>query len=127
MSSYVLDASALLALLRAESGAEAVATKLPDAVMSSVNLSEVATKLVADGMPVEAVRESVGSLDLEIRAFDAGFAYRAASSRERTRRHALSLGDRACLALAERLDATALTADRAWAEVDLGVAIELIR
>jgi ribonuclease VapC len=127
MSSYVLDASALLALLRSEAGADAVAARLSSAAIGSVNLSEVAAKLMAEGVPIEVVRGSVESFDLDVHPFDTNLAYRAAVLREVTGKRGLSLGDRACLALAERLEATALTADRAWTEAGLETSIEIIR
>jgi ribonuclease VapC len=127
MSSYVLDASALLALLRAEAGADVVAERLSRASIGSVNLSEVAAKLMAEGVPLEAVRQSVESFDLPVHPFDTELAYRAAALRRLARGRGLSPGDRACLVLAERLEATALTGDRAWTEVELKVPIELIR
>jgi ribonuclease VapC len=127
MNSYVLDASALLALLRAEAGADIVAARLSRACIGSVNLSEVATKLMAEGVPVEVVRMSVESFDLSVHPFDTGLAYRAAALRARTGGRGLSLGQRACLVLAERLEATALMGDRVWPGLELGVPIELIR
>jgi ribonuclease VapC len=127
VSETVLDASALLALLQAEPGAERVAAALPRAALSSVNLSEVVAKLADGGLPIEAIRASLGALDLDVRSFDEDSAYEAGGLRPATRAHGLSLADRACLALARRLGATALTADRAWIDLEVGVAVEAIR
>ena len=123
----VLDASALLALLQAEPGAARVAAALPRAAVSSVNLSEVVAKLADGGLPAEAVRASLAGLDLDVRPFDEGLAYEAGELRPATRAQNLSLGDRACFALARRLGAAALTADRAWAGVQVGVTVEVVR
>lgn len=122
MSEAVLDASAPLALLQGEPGAERVAAALPRAAISGVNLSEVVAKLTD-----EAIRASLAGLDLDVRPFDEDLAYDAGELRPATRARGLSLADRACLALARRLDAKALTADRAWLGLEVGVVIEAIR
>jgi ribonuclease VapC len=124
----VLDASALLVLLLGEAGAERVADLLPRSSVSAVNLSEVAAKLNERGMPEPGIRSALGDLDLDVHAFDQEAAFAAGRLRQPTRSHGLSLGDRACLALAMRLNAIAATADRAWAGLGLnGLQIELIR
>ncbi len=122
-----IDASALLALLFAESGAEAVADAIADgAAISSVNLSEVATVLVRHEQDPESillpVREQVA-----VEPFTAEDALSAAALSSLTTPSGLSLGDRACLALAKRLNAAAVTADRAWTTLDLGIEVQLIR
>lgn len=127
MAEVVLDASALLAWLNDEPGAAAVEAVLADAVISSVNLSEVGAVLADVGMPPEEVGAVFSDLELRTVPFDDDLALLAASLRPATRSAGLSLGDRACLALAQRLDAPAITGDRAWARVDVPVAIRLIR
>lgn len=127
MSRVVLDASALLALLNQEEGAERVAPFLADAVISTVNLAEVVTRLALAGMPETAIREALALLPLESVPFDVGQAIEVGLLAPTTRPSGLSLGDRACLVLARRLDATAVTADQAWVGIDAGVAVELIR
>ncbi|MBI2872580.1 MAG: type II toxin-antitoxin system VapC family toxin [Chloroflexi bacterium] len=112
MPEAVLDASALLALLNAEPGAEVVAAALPQAAISAVNLSEVVAKLADAGMPEAAVREALQGLALDVVPFDTDQAYEAGLLRSSTRGVGLSLGDRACLGLARRLNVPALTADR---------------
>jgi len=126
VSSVVLDASALLALLQDEAGAEIVAARLPEAVISAVNLAEVAGRLVEAGVPIEQCRDALTGLALDVVPFDEEAAYVASELRPATRRAGLSLGDRACLALAMRLDRPALTADRAWKRVRVGVTVELL-
>jgi ribonuclease VapC len=92
-----------------------------------VNLSEVVAKLDQDGVPESEIHLATERLDLDIHAFDAAQAYAAGMLRQRTRSLGLSFSDRACLSLALRLGAVALTADRSWARLDIGVAIEVIR
>ena len=98
-----------------------------DACISTVNLSEVVAKLVERGVPAESIQESLSDLDLDVRDFDTAQALRAGALRNATRVRGLSLGDRACLALAGELKAIALTTDAAWTEIDLGIAVELAR
>jgi PIN domain nuclease of toxin-antitoxin system len=127
VNDVVLDASALLAVLRAEAGAERVEQHLEGAGIGAVNLTEVVAKLIEDGVPEAQIRMAIGRLELDVHAFDANHAYAAGNLRGTTRALGLSLGDRACLALAQSLGALALTADRSWARLDLGIAIEVIR
>lgn len=127
MSEIVLDASAVLALLNEEPGAALVADYLPDAAISTVNLAEVATRLAAAGMPGGEIRTVMGLLGLTTVVFDEPQAFQAGLIYPNTRHLGLSLGDRACLALAHHLQAVALTADRAWAKLEFDVKVELIR
>ena len=113
----VIDASALLALLQGEPGADVVAGLLIRGVMSAVNLSEVVAKLTEHGMPAEAARTALDGLPIDVHPFDREAAHSAGELRSVTRSAGLSLGDRACLALAMRLGVTAVTADRAWASL----------
>jgi ribonuclease VapC len=124
----VLDASALLALLQDEPGADVVAAMLPGSAMSAVNLSEVVAKLADHGVPPEQMRAALDGLPIEVHAFDREAAYIAGELRGATRSSGLSLGDRACLALAIRLEATAVTSDRAWTLLsDVPVRVAAIR
>jgi PIN domain nuclease of toxin-antitoxin system len=125
--SCVLDASALLAAMLGEPGAEDVEQRLGDSCVSAVNLSEVVAKLSERGVPADVIAESLADLDLDVRAFDVRQANRAGLLRPMTRRVGLSLGDRACLALAAELECTAITTDKAWMKLDIGIAIELAR
>lgn len=124
---YVLDASALLAAMLGERGAQTVEAHFSDACISSVNLSEVVAKLSERGVPDESIHESLSDLDLDVRDFDTAQALRAGQLRNPTKSKGLSLGDRACLALAGELKAIALTTDAAWIEIDHGIAVELAR
>jgi len=127
VSEVVLDASALLALLNRESRHEEVARAVPDAAISAVNLSEVAAKLAEGSMPEEAIREALEGLALEVHDFGRELAFRTAMLRPLTKSRGLSLADRACLALGQRLDLPILTTDRAWEEIELEVEVRLIR
>lgn len=123
----VLDASAVIAVLRNEPGAAIVLGAVPKGAISTVNLCEVLTKLAEASVSDETARESVGLLSLEIVDFDQQQAIKAAGLRLPTRHRGLSMGDRACLALAASRKDRVVTTDRAWADLDLGVEIEVIR
>jgi PIN domain nuclease of toxin-antitoxin system len=110
-----------------ETGAREAEARLPDAAIGAVNLSEVVSKLQARGIPDDLIAESLMELDLLVIAFDEAQALAAGKLRRQTRSGGLSLGDRACLALAITLGATAITADRAWSGLDLPVAVEIVR
>lgn len=124
---YVLDASALIALLRVEDGADRVAAALPDAAIGAVNFSEVIAKFQERGATDATLDALVADMEIPVLPFDLALADAAGRLRSRTRSSGLSLGDRACLALARQLGAIVLTADRAWAALDLDVNVELIR
>ena len=127
MSEFVLDASAVLALLNEETGADTVAALLPDSAISAVNLSEAAARLIERGVPKRRIPQVFRMLALPVVPFDEALAYRAAEFRSTTRKRGLSLGDRACLATAEQLGACAVTADRVWTGLRLPVKIRCIR
>ena len=127
MSKVVLDASALLALLNDEKGADLVRDLLPDASISSVNLAEVVTRLSLLGMPGEQIREILTLLGLDVKPFDEELAFHTGLLATQTHSSGLSLGDLACLALARAMEETAVTADRAWNDLDLGIKIKLLR
>lgn len=127
MASAVLDASALLAHIRREPGAESVEQSAPDALISAVNLAEVITKLMDEKLSPEQADQIVYAYGFEIVPFDEDLARQTGALRSATKRLGLSLGDRACLALAQRENLPALTADRTWAKLDLGIDIKLVR
>lgn len=118
-----MDASALLALLNIEPGHEEIARTIPHAAISTVNLSEVAAKLAASGMPREMIREALEGLALEVYDFGRELAFQSALLRPITKSRGLSLGDRACLALGKRLNLPVLTTDRAWEGLELEVVL----
>lgn len=123
----VLDASALLALLFAEPGHEQVAAHLRGALISAVNLSEVLSRFARDGHPVTEISTTLRALPIRVVAFDEEAAQHAAALTRLVRAKGLSLGDRACLALARTHNVPALTADQAWLGLKLNIDIRLIR
>ena len=124
---FVLDASALLCLLAAEKGADAVLSALPDSVIGAVNLSEAIAKLAERGVSASAIDAALGGLDLTVVPFDREQARAAGLLRAKTRKIGLSPGDRACLALASVRGETAMTCDAAWATLALGCDVALAR
>ena len=130
MSRIVLDASALLAILHEEPGAEIFARQfdlLENATMSTVNIAEVYGKLVGIGIAAGDAWDAVIAPVPEIAPFDTEQAKIVGEIVPQTRSLGLSLGDRACLALGMVLKAPIYTADRAWKKLRLGVSIHVIR
>ncbi len=127
MTDAVLDASAVLAVLNGERGADQVVQLLGGALMSAVNYAEVASKLIDSGAPRREARDAILGLGIEVAAFDLELAERTGELRPLTRHRGLSLGDRACLSLAEREGAPAVTADRTWQDVLPAVDIRVVR
>lgn len=110
----MLDASAVLALLFEEIGWRIVRAHLRAGVIGTVNLAEVLAKLSDAGLPFKEAVRAVRRLDLTVVGMNENQAERSAALRPLTRKAGLSLGDRACIALAMDLDALAVTADRGW-------------
>jgi ribonuclease VapC len=129
VSDAVLDSSAVLAVILEEPGAERAEAHLPGAMVSAVNLGEVVAKLRDLGMPAQTVEAVLDGLQIDIRPHDRDDALRAGFLRPATRAAGLSLGDRACLALAASLALPAITADRSWQSIaaDVGVEVASIR
>jgi PIN domain nuclease of toxin-antitoxin system len=123
----IADSSAILALLKQEPFDKLDPRRLFRATISAVNLSEVLERLCAGGLRESEADEAVTALNLRVADFDEAQARLAAHLRPRTRRAGLSLGDRACLALGLHLGRPVITADRAWANLDVGLEIVLIR
>jgi ribonuclease VapC len=128
VSEWVLDASALLAFIWQEPGRQQVAAAIAEgAAVSTVNLSETVAKLTEANVPEGVIRTELRLLELEAPDFDAELAYRAGLLRSLTRRVGLSLGDRACIALAKHLGLPVMTSDRAWQALQIGVPVRVIR
>ncbi len=128
MNRIVLDASALLAVLNREPGADKLTPQLlSGATSSTVNLAEVQSKLVAQGLSPDDAWEATLSPIREAVAFTAEHAKAAGSLNTHTRALGLSLGDRACLALGLALGVPIYTADRSWKNLKVGVRIYIIR
>jgi len=123
----VLDSSAILAVFFNEPGAEIVIPILQGALLSSINLAEVHTRMIERGAPAQQAWNWTTNLQCEVCFFTDEHARAAAELRSITRPFGLSLGDRACLALAIQRKATAYTTDRVWKNLSLGIRIEVIR
>jgi ribonuclease VapC len=123
----VLDASALLAFMFRERGHARVAELIEQCCMSTVNEAEVLGRFARDGHDPGAVSAALRTTRIEWVDFGEEHAKRAAALVPSTRALGLSLGDRACLALALERGLDAVTADAAWAQLDLGVRIEVLR
>jgi PIN domain nuclease of toxin-antitoxin system len=121
----VLDASALLALLQGEDGAEEVELLLDGASMSAVNLSEVMQKGDQHGVDTEGLEFDLEALGIEFHDFDVRMA--RVTAELWSGGSGLSLGDRACLALARVRGSTAVTMDRRWHRAKLPVDVRLVR
>jgi ribonuclease VapC len=122
----VVDASALIAILKQEPGADVAARHMVDPVMSTANLAETLTRLAEDGADAVAIK---ARLDGSFRFVPVSHehALAAAQLRMPTKRWGLSLGDRLCLALGLEEGLPVLTAERRWKEIDIGVDVVLIR
>lgn len=124
----VLDASALLAYVLDEAGAEVVQDALEEeSSIGTVNLAEVLTKLSDVGQDPSSAMDRLGVLPIDVVVFDEDLAVETARLRPLTSAAGLSLGDRACLALARRLGRRVLTADAAWVGLVPDVDVEVIR
>ncbi len=123
----MLDASAVLAAYFDEPGADRVRAALPGSLLSSVNYTEVIGKCLDRGEALGSVLRKLAAMGLEVVAHDAQLARRAGELRPLTKRLGMSLADRACLALAEREQLPALTADRSWKSLVLDIDVRLIR
>ncbi|HEX3826872.1 MAG TPA: type II toxin-antitoxin system VapC family toxin [Sporichthyaceae bacterium] len=124
----VLDASALLALIHSEPGHELVGARIDGAVLGAVNLAEVVGKLVDSGVDVTRLRELLGAAGVVLAPLTTEDAELAGALRALDGGRSLSLGDRCALALTIRMNPPeVLTADRAWAQLDLPITVLLIR
>ncbi|MHA0337208.1 type II toxin-antitoxin system VapC family toxin [Sphingomonas aquatilis] len=126
MSHVVLDASAILALLKSERGASKVAGVIADASVCAINQAEVISHFVHLGAPLDDVRAMLAALPYTVVAADDALAWEAGNLRAATSSAGLSLGDRFCLALAKRLGVAAYTADKAWRDIAGDVAAKIV-
>jgi PIN domain nuclease of toxin-antitoxin system len=128
VTDYVFDASAILAILLEEQGAEKAKGFLAQSrFCSSVNVAEVIARLTDYGLSDREIDDAVSGLRLDILGFDSDLARNAGLLRRVTRQIGLSLGDRACLATAAHLKCAAVTADRIWASLPARLPIRLVR
>lgn len=123
----VLDASAVLTVIWDEPGSDLVLDSIDGAVMSAVNYAEVLTKIADRGVEGKAAKALLASLAVEIISFDKAQSETVSQLRSQTRHLGLSLGDRACIALAITKDWPVLTADKAWAQLSLNVEVQMVR
>ena len=114
-------------MLNGEPGADDAANLLPGSLLSTVNLAEVVTKLIEQGVPRDLATMTTDTLDCEVMPFDSEMALDAGLLHATTRGRNVSLGDRCCLALAMRTGLPVVTADRAWANLGLDLDIRLLR
>jgi PIN domain nuclease of toxin-antitoxin system len=124
---YVLDGSALIALVHGEPGSETVRAAIGASVVSAVNLSETIAKLVRAGGEPGLVERYLRGLQLEIVPWDEELAWESRDLCSLAWTHGISLADRACLALARHLRLAAITSDAAWKHLDVGVRVVLFR
>jgi len=127
MTNYLLDSSAVLALLLQESGSEYVEARLDSAFISAINSCEVLTKLIQRGISFNDAKQQLALIVQGIIPFDESIAEIAAKLTTHTKTIGLSLGDRACLATGQALNYEIITADKVWKELKLPIKIKLIR
>jgi PIN domain nuclease of toxin-antitoxin system len=127
MASAVLDASVLLAHISGEKGSEAVPELASGALLSTLNLAEVFAKLLERNFTANEAGETIYGYRFDPVPFDRELARRTGVLRPLTKALGLSLGDRACLALAQREGLPVLTTDKSWAKLNIGIEIRIIR
>jgi ribonuclease VapC len=125
-SKIVLDASALLAMIREEPGGEVVAGAIARARMSAVNFAEVVSFLIHVGGPAPEIDDMLTPLPVSVIHADLELAWRAGRLRKTTAKAGLSLGDRFCLALAARDRLPAWTADRQWRGIASRIDVDIV-
>jgi ribonuclease VapC len=127
MTETVLDASAVLASIQHEPGADVVDTASPGAAISAVNFAEVVSKLIMRGLPEADAMMAARRFGAAVISADEEEAASAGAIHAMTRAAGISMADAFCLALAKRRGCAVLTSDRAWKSLDLGVEVTLIR
>lgn len=123
----MFDSSALLAITFNENGSARAEAVLKGGILSTVNASEVVARFVEVGAKESQARQWLLRFGLDIRPFDQELAIATGLLRATTKHFGLSLGDRACIALAQQLDRPVITADQRWSTLDLGVDVQQIR
>lgn len=128
MASIVFDASAILALLRDEPGADVIAQYIGDGLISAVNFQEVIKGLLRREVPIDAALAMLDALHLDVRPHGRNDAIAAAKLYPATKEFGSGLGDRTCMALAIAEGLPVLTADREWAKIEIpGLTLSLAR
>ena len=126
MSAAVLDASAVIVMLKGERGASKVAAVVGDAAVGVFNQAEVISHFAYLGAPIGEIREMLAALPYHVVAADEALGWEASALRAVTSSAGLSLGDRFCLALAKRLSVPAYTADRSWKEIAGAAGVKVV-
>ncbi|AIL13493.1 hypothetical protein IM40_08335 [Candidatus Paracaedimonas acanthamoebae] len=127
-NNVILDSSALLALLKNEPGSDIVESLLGNIIMSSINVTEVATVLLDSEMTLQECQDTVLPFISAIMPYDEELASLTADLRKQTKAYGLSLGDRSCIALGQKMKLPIYTADKTWGELQIeNVGIKLIR
>ena len=127
MSAIVFDSSVVIAILMQERGFESAEGLLSEALISTVNLAEVATYLARNSVPKETIQEVLASFPIQVIPFEETLAIQTGCLYPSCKHLGLSLGDRACLALAISRKLPVLTADQVWSKLDLGIPIQVLR
>jgi ribonuclease VapC len=125
---HVMDSSALLAVTKGEKGAETVMELIEanDCVISSVNMAEVATRMLDLGLPLRELKRALGLFNMDVIDFTEEQAMACAGLRPLTKSAGLSLGDRACLGLAKLMDGVVVTSDRPWLAISKAVGVKVL-
>ncbi len=127
MTAIVFDSSVLIAILKQESGYEQGEALFSKALVSTINLAEVATYLARQGAPLATIQAILEQFPCQIVDFTNQMVVTTGFLYQQTRQFGLSLGDRCCLALAIARNLPVLTADTAWTNLSLSVEIQTIR
>ena len=127
MSAIVFDSSVVIAILNQERGFELAESALSKALISTVNLAEVATYLAKNSVPSDTIREILASFPIQVLPFDESLAIQTGCLYPSCKHLGLSLGDRACLALAISRKLPVLTADKIWSKLELNISIQVLR
>jgi ribonuclease VapC len=127
MAEVILDSSAILAVLNSEPGGDKVVSVMPRSLVSVANEAEVITVLIRGGKSSDQALEFVADLPYRRIDLDASLARRAGTLWREVKPRGLSLGDRCCLALAEREKLPVLTGDKRWADLSLGIEVRLFK
>ena len=127
MSTIVFDSSVVIAILKQEPGFSTAESSISDALISTVNISEVATYLARNSVPNDTIQEVLASFPIQVIPFEESLAIQTGCLYPSCEHLGLSLGDRACLALAISRKLPVLTADTVWSKLDLGIPIQVLR
>lgn len=128
MSKVVFDASAIIALFAKEKGYKLIKNHLKDAIISSVNIAEVYKYCIeVQKLTKDEARSLIKLADIKIVDFSEEQALIKAELVHKTKQHGLSLGDRACIALAMVGKHSIVTCDKIWQKIDIGLEFIMAR